>query len=153
MKRWAVMRVISFHATLCVFGTAGSALVSAQSPGAMVLVASRASPIGSVTKAEAKKIMLGQTTAWPSGQKIMVVLRGQPSLDRDLMLTKICGMSESDYMRYEMQVMFTGRSAARLHDEPNDSAIKDLIKGNPSAIGFVHAVEVDKDLKVLLAIN
>jgi ABC-type phosphate transport system substrate-binding protein len=118
----------------------------------MVISKNNAS-VTTVSKADAKRMILGQMSTWSGGQKVVVVLRGQQNPDRVALLQKLCGMSEAEYTRYEMQVMFTGRVAAKVQEEPSAAALKTFVKANPGAVGFVHETDVDKDLKTVLTVE
>jgi ABC-type phosphate transport system substrate-binding protein len=84
---------------------------------------------------------------------VVVVLRPQQSGDRAQVLQKICGMTEAEYTRYEMQVMFTGHTAAKVQEAPTAAAVKSFVKANPGAVGFLHEADLDKELKVLLTVE
>ena len=125
----------------------------AQGAAAIVMVVNKANGIGPISKADAKKLVLGQTATWPGGGKVTLVMRPEQSAERVSVLQKVCGMSEADYTRYEMQVMFTGRAAAVLQAEPSSAAVKSFVKANPGAVGFVHPGDVDSDIKAVLTIE
>jgi ABC-type phosphate transport system substrate-binding protein len=125
----------------------------AQGAETLVMVVNKANPSASLTKSDAKRLVLGQTISWPGGGKVVLVMKPEQSADRASVLQKVCGMSEAEYTRYEMQVVFAGRPAAAVQIEPSSAAIKSFVKANPGAVGFVHQSEVDSDLKAVLSIE
>jgi ABC-type phosphate transport system substrate-binding protein len=128
--------------------------IAAQGPAALVMVVSKeGNSLDSISKGDAKKLLLGLTNTWSNGQKVVVVLRPQQSGERAQVLQKICGMTEAEYTRYEMQVMFTGHTAAKVQEAPTAAAVKSFVKANPGAVGFLHEADLDKELKVLLTVE
>ena len=127
--------------------------LSAQAHDPLVVIVNKANPEATVGKPEAKKLVLGSSATWADGKKVVVVLRAQGTPDRAAVLQSICGMTEAEFTRYEMQAMFTGRVAVKTQDEPSAAAIKAFVKANPGALGFVHESEVDKDVKSVLTLQ
>jgi hypothetical protein len=126
--------------------------VLAQS-GEIVMVASKTNAASSVSKGDAKKLLLGQTLAWPGGAPVIVVLTPAGSAQRATVLTKLCGMSESDFTRYQMQVAFTGRNATTIHEEHSVAGVTSFVKTHPGAIGFLPKGEAGDDVKVVLTVE
>jgi ABC-type phosphate transport system substrate-binding protein len=124
----------------------------AQAGNPLVMVVNKSNPVETINKAEARRMVLGQTAAWSDGKKVVVVLPQPSSPDRAAVLSTICGMSETEYRRFQMQVAFTGREAAQLQEEPSATAAKAFIKSNPGAVAFLHQAAVDKDLKTVLTL-
>jgi ABC-type phosphate transport system substrate-binding protein len=125
----------------------------AQAHDPLVMIVNKANAEAAIGKPEAKKLVLGSTTSWADGKKVVVVLRPQGSPDRAAMMQSLCGMTEAEFTRYEMQAMFTGRVPAKTQDEPSSAAVKAFVKANPGAIGFIHESEVDKDVKSVLTLQ
>jgi ABC-type phosphate transport system substrate-binding protein len=124
----------------------------AQDGTQLVMVVNKAND-ATITKALAKRLLLGQQTTWSDGKKVLVALRPAQNPDRVELLKKICSMSESEYTRYEMQVAFTGQTPAKVLEEGSSAAMKLFVKSNPGAVGFLHKSEVDADLKIALMID
>lgn len=121
--------------------------------GEIVMVANKANPVATVSKGDAKKFLLGQSLTWSNGAPITIVLTPAGSAQRATVLTKLCGMSESDFTRYQMQVAFTGRTAATIHEEHSVAGVTAFVKTHPSAIGFLPKSEAGDDVKVVLAVD
>jgi ABC-type phosphate transport system substrate-binding protein len=119
----------------------------------LVMIVNKANAEVAIGKPEAKKLILGTTGAWADGKKVVVVLRPQGSPDRVALMQNICGMTEAEFTRYEMQAMFTGRAPVKTQDEPSSTAVKAFVKANPGAVGFIHESEVDKDVKSVLTLQ
>jgi ABC-type phosphate transport system substrate-binding protein len=127
--------------------------LAAQGHDPLVMIVNKANSEAAVAKPEAKKLLLGTTATWADGKKVIVAIRPAGSPDRAALMKDICGMTEAEFTRYEMQAMFTGRAAVKTQDEPSSIAIKAFVKANPGALGFIHESEVDKDVKSVLTLQ
>jgi ABC-type phosphate transport system substrate-binding protein len=152
MRRNGAVRIVAL-AGLAWMSAAVGGPVAAQGSEALVMVVNKSNGVEKVTKADAKRIMLGQMTTWPNGAVVTVAVKPQKSADHIAVLEKLCGMSEAEYTRYELQVMFTGRPATKVQEEPSAAAVKSFVKANPGAVGFLHLAEADADVKAVLALD
>jgi ABC-type phosphate transport system substrate-binding protein len=126
--------------------------VLAQTPDALVMVVNHSNPVDKVSKADAKRLLMGQMSNWPNGAKVVVALRPPSNQERAAVLEKVCGMTEVEFTRFQMQVLFTGKSATVLQEEPTPAAIKSFVKATPGAVGFLHPADVDAGLKAVLTL-
>jgi ABC-type phosphate transport system substrate-binding protein len=128
--------------------------VQAQQSEALVMVANKANTSAAgMNIGEARKLVLGETTTWHNGAKVLVVMTPSGSGERATVLKKVCGMSEAAYTRYEMQAAFTGQTAATVHDAVSDAVVKSVVKANPGAVGFLQKSQVDESVQSVLDLN
>ena len=153
MNRTRIGCLVSLAILLLESTTLLSPTLTAQGHDPLVMVVNKTNSESAVGKPEAKKLLLGTTAAWADGKKVVVVLRAQGSPDRVALLKDICGMTEAEFTRYQMQAMFTGRAAVKTQDEPSSAAIKAFVKANPGALGFIHESEVDKEVKSVMTLE
>jgi hypothetical protein len=124
------------------------ALAQGTDPLVMVMNKSNSgvSPINRVT---ARKLLLGEIASWPSGQSVVVVLKPVGNGDRATVLSKICGMSEAEFTRHNLQAMFMGETVASVQQEGSAAAVRSFVKANPGAVAFLLKSEVDENVKVV----
>jgi hypothetical protein len=126
----------------------------AQGTDTLVMVANNTnSAAAGISLGEARKLLLGETSDWRSGLKVVVVLKPAGSPDRAAVLKKVCGMTETTYTRYELQASFTGQAVANVNVATSDAAVKATVKANAGAIGFLHQSDVDASVKSVLILN
>jgi ABC-type phosphate transport system substrate-binding protein len=125
----------------------------AQGLESLVVVVNKTNAAANLSKSDARKLLLGDTSSWPNGSKVLVILRSAGSPERAAALKKVCGMTESEYTRYELQVSFTGRTAATVREAPSAAAIKAQVKANPGAVGILRKGDADEDVKVVLTLD
>jgi len=139
---------------LCVSFDSAYVTARAQSTDALVAVVNNASPpVSELTKPEVRRLLLGQSSKWYNGSKVVVVIEPAGNKDRSILLQKVCGMTEAEYTRFELQAAFTGRAGTALHEVTTTAAAKSFVMAYPGAIAFMHPNEVDHDLKVVLTIQ
>jgi ABC-type phosphate transport system substrate-binding protein len=126
----------------------------AQDSDALVMVVNKSNTAAAgMTMGEARKLVLGETSGWRNGIKVVVVLTPAGSSDRAAVLKKVCGMSEAAFTRYQMQAAFTGQTAAAVHEAASVAAIKSAVKANPGAVGFLHKSQVDESVQSVLVLE
>src|ERR1700733_4660022 len=112
--------------------------VAAQRVDLLVMVANKNNTAASkMNKSDARKLLLGQTSIWPNGGKVTVVLGNVGSADRAAVLQKICGMNEAEYTRHNLQATFMGDTVASVIQADSAAAVRSLVRANPSAVGFL----------------
>jgi ABC-type phosphate transport system substrate-binding protein len=122
----------------------------AQRSDTLVMVANKNNAAAAkMNKIEARKLLLGQTTSWPDGGKVTIVLRAMGSSDRTSVLQKVCGMSEAEYTRHNLQATFMGETVASVVEAPSPAAIRNFIRSNPGAVGFLRESEVEEGVKTV----
>jgi ABC-type phosphate transport system substrate-binding protein len=122
----------------------------AQAADLLVMVVNKSNTaVAEMTKNDAKQLLLGEKTTWPNGGRVLVVLKAAGSADRAAVLEQICGMSEAEYTRYNLQAEFMGGSAASVHQAASTVAVRSFVEANPGAVGFLRKSEVDDNLKAV----
>lgn len=123
--------------------------VAAQNADPFVMIVNKANlaAVG-MGKTSVKKLLLGETARWPDGENVTIVLRPAGSDERAALLNEICGMSEAEFTRHNLQAQFMGQTVAFLHQERSPAALKNFVKSNSGAVGFLHRSEADDSVKI-----
>jgi hypothetical protein len=58
--------------------------------------------------------------------------------ERTVVLREIYKMSEGDYSKYFLQAAFTGKITAPSKDVASAAQVKQMVAGNPGAVGYVN---------------
>jgi ABC-type phosphate transport system substrate-binding protein len=128
--------------------------VAAQRVDSLVMVANKNNTAASkMNKSDAKKLLLGQTSTWPNGGKVTVVLKNVGSADRSTVLQKVCGMNEAEYTRHNLQATFMGETVAFVIQADSAAAVRSFVKTNPGAVGFLRQSEVDDNVKAVWSVE
>jgi hypothetical protein len=154
VKRRYAASVLALASFLAFWSLFRSLPAAGQKVDPLVVVVNRVNATASkMSKGDAKRLLLGETITWPNGGDVVVVLEQVGSADRTGTLQKVCGLSEAEYTRHNLQATFMGGTAATVHQVASAAAMRSFIKSNPGAVGFLHASEVDENVKAVLSLD
>ncbi len=146
--------LLSLAALLLLWNRNADIPVAAQRLDSLVMVANKSNAAASkMNKSDAKKLLLGQTSSWPNGGRITVVLPNVGSTERSTVLQKVCAMNEAEYTRHNLQATFMGETVAFVTQADSAAAVKSLVKAHPGAVGFLHQSEVDDSVKAVWSVE
>jgi ABC-type phosphate transport system substrate-binding protein len=138
---------------LVVASLAAQAPPSASSPvadsTALVFVVNRKNPVESLSVGDVRKLLLGERSHWPDGDRVTVVMREPKEPERDAVIRLVCRLDDRDYSRMVLRAVFAGelRSAPKLLD--TSVGVIRFVYNVPGAIGYVRASEVDTSVKIV----
>src|SRR5262249_41268562 len=115
MRNWrlpfeeAKMKTTLTILALLAFGSAAPVMAADDD---LAVVGNKSNPIDNVTKAQLKKMILGEQSSWPGSKKVSVILRSTGQPERDGVLRSVCGMSEDDFNQHWMHANLNGETAS-----------------------------------------
>jgi len=115
----------------------------------LAVVVNKSNPVENLTKAQLRKIVLGEQAAWSAGKKVTVLLRAPGQPDRVGVLRTVCGMGEDDFNQHLMQASFNGDSSNPPKVVATDEAIRTAVAAQPGAIGFLRAADVNDSVRTV----
>jgi hypothetical protein len=136
MKTRIVILIIAFAA--CAFPQQGFSVV-----------VHKDNPAKSVSKAQFRRMMMGESPTWPGGAKLVVLMGPAGDSARGAALKQICGMGESDFSKHALQASFEGGDKAMPKTLPSTTAVRNVVALTPGGAGIVEATEAGPGLKVL----
>jgi hypothetical protein len=98
---------------------------------------------------ELRKIMLADRQFWPSGQKVVLIVRAPVSEERTVLLEKVFQMSEDQYRQYWIAKVFRAEATAEPRIVLSSGEILELIGVIPGAVAIVSAEDVPAGLSVI----
>ena len=127
-----------------------AALASAQrvptSGEAVVVVVAASSPVREISRLHLADLYLGRTTRFPDGGAAVPIDQRAGTEARAAFLDDFLDRSESQMKSYWSKLIFTGRGRPP-RAAANDQAMKQLVAGDPSAIGYLDPRAVDASLR------
>jgi hypothetical protein len=154
MNRMNAASVLSLAASLMLGGAIADPSAAPQSGNLLVLVANKKNTAASkINKNDVKKLLLGQTTTWPNGGRVTIVLENAGSAERAAVLQKVCGMNEAEYTRHNLQATFMGGTVAYVIPADSAAAIRSIVKTNPGAVGFLHKSDLDENVNAVWPVD
>jgi ABC-type phosphate transport system substrate-binding protein len=121
---------------------------SAFGQSSFAVIVGKSNPAEHITKAQLRRMVLGEMTTWPAGGKVLVVIATSGDPARAAMLKEICGMSESDFGKYLSQKAFAGDSAAP-KTVPSTALVLKVVQLTAGGLGIVSVGDVNDTVKRL----
>jgi ABC-type phosphate transport system substrate-binding protein len=113
------------------------------------VVANKDNPASSISKAQLRRMILGEMTAWPGGVKVLVALGPAGDSARGAALKEICGMGEADYSKHLLQTSFAGGAKPPIKTLPSTAAVRQVVALSPGGIGIVDGTDGGPGVKLL----
>jgi phosphate transport system substrate-binding protein len=135
--------------TLTALLLAASAPVTRAADDDIAVLVNKTNAADNLTKAQLKKILLGDQASWPGGKKVVIVLRAAGQPDRATVLRVICGMTEAEFNEHLMKANFGGDSSGAPKVAQSPLGVRQLVMTTPGAIAFLRVSEVNDTVKVI----
>ena len=139
-------------------GIALAALVlsaSAAQAGELVVIVNAANPQAALDAKAVKSHFLKTIGSWSNGEKVRPVDSAGDAGARAAFVTKVLGMSPSDFERYWLEKQYASAENPPTK-APDDASVIKLVKAFKGGIGFVSkdaAAAAGADVKVVLTIT
>jgi ABC-type phosphate transport system substrate-binding protein len=115
----------------------------------LAVIVNKGNTVDNLTKAQLRRILLGEQESWPSGKKVRVILRSPGQPERDGVLRSICGLAEEAFTQHLMQANFSGESGAPPKSLGSGAAVRQLVVTLPGGIGFVRVSDLNDSVKAV----
>jgi len=116
------------------------------------IVVNKSNGVKTLSREDARRIFLGEKTAWPGGKHITILMLAPGQPEREVILRELYKMTEFDYAQYFLQEAFAGRVQAAPRDLASAAQMKARLAANPNAIGYLRKEDVEDSMKVLLKV-
>lgn len=116
------------------------------------LIVQADNPQPALTKKEAINLFMGRTRAFPNGDFALVYDLTQNDPKRAAFYKVLTGSSLAQINSYWSRLMFSGRNMPP-QPLPDENAMIDIVKSNPSALGWLSEEPVDTSLRTLLVLK
>src|SRR2546421_12503700 len=97
----------------------------------MAVVVDKGNPTADVSASDLTKLLQNNTKAWPTGKKVVIVLRDLPSADTELALRRLLNLSSS-----EVKDFMTAHKGSIVTANSDESLLK-IVETTPGAVGLV----------------
>lgn len=114
----------------------------------VVVVVSAVSPVTEISRHYLADIYLGRTSRFPDGEPVEPIDQEPGSQVRTAFYANYLGRSPAQVKAHWSKLIFTGRGTPPPHAHTS-RAVKELIAGNPRAIGYLERSRVDATVRVV----
>jgi hypothetical protein len=116
------------------------------------IIANAANPQTALTQKEAVDLFMGRQRAFANGDFAMVFDLPRNNAVRDGFYQQMTGMNPSQVNSYWARLMFTGQTMPP-HALPDEKAVLEMVRRNPSAIGYLSSAPTDKGVRTLYVVR
>jgi hypothetical protein len=131
---------------------AAAAVFTAHAHADFYLVVQAGNPQRSLTQKEAVDLFMGRNRSFANGDFALVFDLPRDSAQRAAFYQALTGMSAAQVNSYWSRLMFSGQSMPP-QPLPDEAAMIDIVKRNPSAIGWLSKDPADKQLRSVLVLK
>ena len=104
-------------------------------------------PAQTLTAKELKMIFLGERTTWPDGQPLKVAALKNGEVHKEF-LRDMVKLSPMKFAIHWKQKIFTGSgSGSHINFFKTEDKVKEFVKANPTAIGYIPVDSIDDTIK------
>lgn len=146
-------RIRSLRSVLGALLCAGACAVAATPAQADIyVVVPAASPVKAMTQKEVTDLYMGRSRAFPGGEFALPFDLPRDNPGRAAFYQALTGMGAAQVNSYWSRLMFAGQTMPP-QPLPTEAAMADVVKRNPSAIGYLLQEPADKALRVVLQLK
>ena len=116
------------------------------------VVVHASNPQRALTQKEAVDLFMGRTRAFANGEFALIFDLPRDNPRRAAFYQALTGMSVAQVNSYWSRLMFSGQSMPP-QALPDEAAMIDIVRRNPSAIGWLGTEPADKSLRTLLVLK
>ena len=96
-----------------------------------------------------RKIVLGDKQFWASGKRITLLIRAPQAHERDVILKKVCQMSEAQFRQHWIAKVFRAEAPSGPKVVNSNQTSLELVSAIPGSIAFVDVTDMPKNQKKL----
>jgi ABC-type phosphate transport system substrate-binding protein len=127
---------------------AGVGAAATADDDSVVVVVSADSPVNEIPRLHLADLYLGRTTRFPDGESARPIDQEAGSPSRTAFYDTYLGRSQAEIKAHWSKIIFTGRGRPP-KAVANDEEVKELVAGDPSAVGYVERRLVDDSVRVV----
>jgi len=109
-------------------------------------------PVKALSQKEVTDLYMGRSRAFPNGDFALVFDLPRDHALRATFYQQLVGMSPAQVNSYWSRLMFTGQTMPP-QPLPTEAAVLDMVRRNPSAIGYLADEPADRGVRVVLTLR
>lgn len=122
--------------------------VSAQGAATVAVVVNRANPVENLSLAQLRDVLMGKTTTWSNGKRVVVVLTDEGD-SRTAVLRACCHQTAQEYDNAMLRLVFTGDIPAAPRHVDTADAVSKFVFNVAGGIGLVPVDRVTDTVKTI----
>jgi len=106
-------------------------------------------PVENLTRADLRRILLGDREFWPSGVRVTLLIRAPISRERDVVVKDVCEMSEAQFRQHWIGKVFRAEVGSGPKIVYSQEMALDQVSRTPGAITLVQMPVTTHNVKIL----
>jgi hypothetical protein len=120
----------------------------AKEPDVAVIV-NPINPVDSITSAELRKLFAGEKQGWSGGLPVTIFVRAPQAHERDVLLSRVLHMSESEYKAYWVRKVYSGEVQREPLALLSNGMQLEAIRAEKGGIALISVQDIHPGVKVL----
>ncbi len=140
------------RAVLVLLAALPTLLAAAAARADTFVVVNAANPVKALSVKEATDLYMGRTRNFPNGEFALVFDLPREHAGRAAFYQQLVGLPPAQVNSYWSRLMFTGQTLPP-QPLPSEAAVVEMVKRNPSAVGYVGYEPADRGVRVVLTLR
>lgn len=146
MKKYIILFAACISAVLLAAAATTSGAVD---EGQVAVIVNPDNPVDSITSAELRKIFAGEKRSWTSSLPVFLLVRAPQSREREVLLTRILKMTESEYKQYWVKKVYSGEVLREPLTLLSNGMQLEAVRAEKGGIALVDLQDVRQGVKVV----
>jgi phosphate transport system substrate-binding protein len=127
----------------------GATIDAQQAQDDMAVIVNPQNPADSITSIDLRKIFSGEKRSWNSNVPVFVIVRAPQAKERDVLLSHVLKMTESEYKQYWVKKVYSGEVPREPLALLSNGMQLEAVRAEKGAIALVSLADVRQGVKVL----
>lgn len=115
----------------------------------LAIVVNRSNPVDEISWRELEAIFELRQQFWKGGDRVAVIIQPARHTEKNVMLKQVYHRTDESLNKYLLNRMFIGEISDFPQIAPSNEKVKEEVRKQANAIGFIDAATVDSTVKVL----
>jgi ABC-type phosphate transport system substrate-binding protein len=115
----------------------------------IAVIVNPGNPVDSISTTELRKIFSGQKQSWAGGMSVDLFVRAQGARERDVLLSQVLRMSESEYKAFWVKKVYSGESQREPLALFSNGMQLEAVRAEKGGIALVSLQDLHQGVKVL----
>jgi len=133
----------------CLFAVAVVLQAASARAGDVAIIVHRSNPLSDISLVDLGRTFRLEQPRWKSGDKVEIVLQAGATAKQEVMLSHVFRMKADELPGYLLGKVNRNELSAPPRAFASDQSVKQFVAGNPRAVGYIDASQVDDTVRVL----
>jgi len=128
---------------------AGSSILAQSRQDDVAVIVNPQNQIESISSIDLRKIFAGEKRSWNSNIPVFVVVRAPQAHERDILLSHVLRMTESEYKQYWVKKVYSGEVPREPLALLSNGMQLEAVRADKGGIALINLADVKQGVKVL----